>query len=32
MTQPIRLGGRTLWDLDEIDTLIEVKLAEREAA
>jgi len=32
MTQPIRLGGRTLRDLDEIGALIEVKLAEREVA
>ena len=27
--QPIRIGGRTLWDMGEIDALIAAKLAER---
>lgn len=30
--QPIKIGGRTLWDMGEIDALIATKLASREAA
>lgn len=30
--QPIRIGGRTLWDMREIDALIAAKLTERGVA
>ena len=32
LPQPIRIGGRTLWDIGEIDALIEQKMEEREVA
>ncbi len=32
LPQPIRIDGRTLWNLDEIDALIETKLSARRAA
>ena len=31
LPRPIKIGGMTLWDLDEIDALIAEKLAKREA-
>ena len=30
--QPIRIGGRTLWDMREIEALIKAKLAARDSA
>ncbi len=32
LPQPIKIGGKTLWDLREIHALVETKLAAREAA
>lgn len=32
LPKPIRIGGRTLWDLREIDALVEAKIAAREVA
>lgn len=31
LPKPIRIGGRTLWDLREIEALIAAKLAERDS-
>lgn len=31
LPKPIKIGGRTLWSLPEIEALIEAKLAERAA-